>query len=198
MGVIVFVGPSAVGKSFAAHILCSQYPHYFMPGALVTTRPQRPNEGSSDRESVSAEAFAALVKNGEFATHGSFHGNRYGYRRHLFEQHEKTVVLNTWPEFLPELLRLPNTIPIAITIRESSLPLLKKRMEQRGDSPKTVTERLDLIRADINTVASQRSNIERKGAFFTISSDSEMHEVILPWILHRFTPPGSNLAVRKV
>lgn len=76
---LVFAGPSGVGKSTLIRRLLDDYPDRFALSVSHTTR--RPRAGEEDGVAynfVTDEAFASLIDAGAFLEHAAVHGNRYG------------------------------------------------------------------------------------------------------------------------
>jgi len=89
---IVVVGPSGAGKDSVLQAwaeLRGPGEHVHLAQRVIT----RPHDGGAEQhESVSEEAFAALLREGAFATHWDAHGLRYGVRRPEFAP----LAVNAW------------------------------------------------------------------------------------------------------
>lgn len=78
-GVLVFAGPSGVGKSTIIRRLLDDYPDRFALSVSHTTRTPRLGEEDGVAYHFVTEAeFVELIEAGAFLEHAAVHGNRYG------------------------------------------------------------------------------------------------------------------------
>ncbi|OSX81335.1 hypothetical protein BU14_0022s0055 [Porphyra umbilicalis] len=78
-GVLVFAGPSGVGKSTLIRRLLADYPDRFGLSVSHTTRPPRAGEEDGVAYNFVTDAeFVALIDGGAFLEHARVHDHRYG------------------------------------------------------------------------------------------------------------------------
>ncbi|GAB0491267.1 hypothetical protein MMPV_002519 [Pyropia vietnamensis] len=78
-GVLVFAGPSGVGKSTLIRRLLDDYPDRFALSVSHTTRaPRSGEEDGIAYHFVTDAEFVELIEAGAFLEHAAVHGNRYG------------------------------------------------------------------------------------------------------------------------
>ncbi len=179
---VVFIGPSAIGKTFAANELIKEHPESFEQPKLYTTRLKRINETMSDRITVTKEKFADMVENGEFAVYGNFAGNRYGYTSGALRVTENHILINAWPALTPQFAEIKNCLLIGMQPPDNYESLLIDRMKRRGDNIETINKRIDFIQRDIQDLKSNSKLISNEGKIFTVNNDSSVFTDVLPWI----------------
>lgn len=187
----VFVGPSAVGKSYIAEQLRLRYPHLFAQPKLYTTRAPRGGEESSDRIFVNTDNFASMVDQGSFVVHGDFGGNRYGYTADSVYPTDRHLLINTWPALIPQFCTLSQGVIIGMHPPRDWEPLLTARMHARGDTSDTIIRRLDAIRQDIDDLNTHTALVEGQGKMFMIEDDTTVHDILIPWVLREMSTATS-------
>ncbi len=183
--IIVVTGPSAVGKTFLADILTSEYADEIVSAKVVTTRTPRAGETGTDRLFVSVEAYEQMKSKGEFVVHGEFGGNSYGYTAEALDTTlvQKSIIINTWPAMIPEFQHIHDVVIIGLSVEKAYLPLLEKRLKDRAESADVYEKRRDLIRQDIEIMAHNFDRVATKGRTFYIEDDSSLRTDVLPYIL---------------
>ena len=89
---IVVSGPSGVGKTTVADILCAT--GRYGESVSATTRPPRAGEiDGLHYHFLDAVAFEARVQRGDFLEHATVHGYRYGTLRAEVEKYARVVRL---------------------------------------------------------------------------------------------------------
>ena len=180
---IVITGPSAVGKSFLAAYLEKKYPLKIHRVKIYTSRKSRTVEADSDRIFITKEAFNQKLVANEFKVHGSFGGNNYGYTPEMLKPKDnKNIIVNVWPEIIPQFKSVPNLLIIALQTSKTKIPMLESRMSKRGDDVDTIKNRLKLIQNDIDTIEKHKSIIDKHGHTFNITSDQNLFDEVIPFL----------------
>lgn len=195
---LIITGPSGVGKTYLAEQLSKLYPELFEPVKLFTTRKPRSNEQFVDRIFITQEEFADKQKNQEIIFAGGFHGNQYGYTFAALHPTSKHLIVNAWPSFIPKFTSFPNVVLLGLTIEPTSLPLLKLRMLNRGDTQQQVAERTPLIMRDMQDLKKLKPIIEQDGKVFTITDDTTIAKLVLPWVMTALAISPSDKALQVV
>ncbi|NVO27260.1 AAA family ATPase [Donghicola sp. C2-DW-16] len=136
MGVFAIVGPSGAGKDTLMEGLITRHPHIHRARRTIT----RSNDGTEDQESVTQDAFDALLAEGAFALHWQAHGLSYGIR-HSELAHE-TVIFNGSRQALAQAAeRLPD---LRVILIEVSPEVLADRLASRGrETTEDIAKRLE-------------------------------------------------------
>ena len=177
---IVIAGPSAVGKTYLANLLISQFPESIAQGQLYTTRQPRPGETGSDRLFISREDFERR-RTDEFFIAERFHDNWYGYPKNLLASSDKHLIINAWPALIPRFINIPETLLVGMQAVDEDL--LESRMAERGYSEVQLQERLALIRKDQRDLAAATTYINSKGRSFVINDDNTITDEMVPWLI---------------
>lgn len=142
---IVFTGPSGVGKGTLLRSLRHRYPMLQL-SISATTRAPRPGEiEGQDYFFVSREAFLAMVERGELLEWAEFAGNLYGTPKAPVRQ---AVDAGQWVILEIELegaRQVRNTFPDALQlfVLPPSIEELEHRIRQRGkDADEAIARRL--------------------------------------------------------
>ncbi|MGB3201943.1 MAG: guanylate kinase [Nodosilinea sp.] len=142
---IVFTGPSGVGKGTLLRSLRHRYPMLQL-SVSATTRAPRPGEiDGQDYFFVSREAFLAMVERGELLEWAEFAGNLYGTPKAPVKQ---AVDAGQWVILEIELegaRQVRNTFPDALQlfVLPPSIEELEHRIRQRGkDADEAIARRL--------------------------------------------------------
>ncbi|MBO3458122.1 guanylate kinase [Aetokthonos hydrillicola Thurmond2011] len=150
---IIFTGPSGVGKGTLMRSLLQRHPELYY-SISVTTRHPRPGEvDGKDYYFITRSKFEQLVASGEFLEWAEFAGNCYGTPREPVERQirqGKFVVLEIE---LKGARQIRQTFPTAesIFILPPSFEELEKRIRTRGnDSEEAIARRLNRAKAEID------------------------------------------------
>ncbi len=150
---IVFTGPSGVGKGTLLKALRDRYPNLKL-SISATTRPPRPGEvNGKDYYFVSREQFQTMVENGDLLEWAEFAGNFYGtpktaVQRHLDEG--EWIILEIE---LEGARQVRHTFPQALQlfVLPPSLDELEQRIRQRGkDSEEAIVRRMARAQVEID------------------------------------------------
>ncbi len=179
---IVFSGPSAVGKSFAAKRLLQLRPDIFKSASLYTTREQR-STPDSDRISVTKEEFEQLINDDAFIMYDEYVSNLYGYPKSILDTNDRITIINTWPEKVPFFAKRNDTLVVLMQAPDSWEDLLIKRMQKRGDSPEMIHKRTQQIEKDIATINEIKHSLKDSDIFFTVHSATSTEDDLVPKIL---------------
>ncbi|MBU6230415.1 MAG: guanylate kinase [Cyanobacteria bacterium REEB459] len=142
---IVFTGPSGVGKGTLLHALCDRYPRLHMSVSATTRCPRSGEIAGKDYSFVSRAEFEALIAQGELLEWAEFAGNYYGTPRGpLLEK----IATGQWVILEIELQgarQVRQSFPAALQVflLPPSLAELEHRIRQRGqDSEAAISRRL--------------------------------------------------------
>lgn len=150
---IVFTGPSGVGKGTLLKVLRERYPALHL-SISATTRTPRPGEvDGKDYYFLSRDAFQAMVNRGELLEWAEFAGNYYGTPRATVQQQ---LAEGQWVILEIELegaRQVRDTFPQALQlfVLPPSLDELEQRIRQRGqDSEEAIRRRLARAQVEID------------------------------------------------
>ena len=144
---IVFSGPSGVGKGTVRQEIFSTPDHKFEYSVSMTTRQKRPGEVDSvDYFFRTREEFEELIKNGQMLEYAEYVGNYYGTPlTYVNETLDKGIDVFLEIEVQGALQvkkKVPDGVFIFLTPR--SLDELKDRLVGRGtDSEKVIRQRIE-------------------------------------------------------
>lgn len=149
MGLITFSGASAVGKSSVAQLLLKSSDVYQLL-LSTTTRPPRATDLPGEYEYLSSEEFQQRQ---DFLWQTEVHGNHYGTSKKLLDEainSSKQSILILIPQVLGTLRKylkeqgVPNRSRYlrSYYILSPLGPILRERLQQRGDSPEVIEKRL--------------------------------------------------------
>ena len=150
---IVFSGPSGVGKGTVRQEIFSTPDHKFEYSVSMTTRAQRPGEvDGKDYFFRSREEFEELIRNGQMLEYAEYVGNYYGT--------PLTYVNETWDKGIDVFLeievqgalqvkkKVPDAVFIFLT--PPDLNELQERLVGRGtDSEEVIAQRIERAREEI-------------------------------------------------
>ncbi|MBK4732685.1 guanylate kinase [Oxynema sp. CENA135] len=149
---IVFAGPSGVGKGTLLRSLLDKHPDLYL-SISATTRPPRPGEINGHHYYfVSRERFETMVAEGQLLEWAEFAGNYYGTPRQPVERaiaEGKLVVLEIELEGARQVRK---TFPegMQIFILPPSEAELERRIRARGQDPEAaIARRLQRAKAEI-------------------------------------------------
>ncbi|MEY3298575.1 MAG: Guanylate kinase [Cyanobacteriota bacterium] len=150
---IVFTGPSGVGKGTLLKALRDRYPNLKL-SISATTRQPRPGEvDGKDYYFVSREQFQAMVENGDLLEWAEFAGNFYGTPKTAVQQHldeGEWIILEIE---LEGARQVRHTFPQALQlfVLPPSLDELEQRIRQRGkDSEEAIVRRMARAQVEID------------------------------------------------
>jgi guanylate kinase len=148
-GVLVVTGPSGVGKGTLIRGLLDRVPGLAL-SISATTRSAREGEiNGRDYYFLSAEDFDRRVRDGEFAEHATYAGNRYGTLLAELEKPGSGIVLEI---DVQGARQVRETLPGAtqVFIAPPSTDELRNRLEARGsDSPEQIARRLEAASSEL-------------------------------------------------
>lgn len=180
--VLLVTGPSGIGKTHLGELLLREYPGQFINAKLHTTRQPRPGEHGSDRIFVTPQEFSNKQAQNEFLVAGMFHNNWYGYSKTALTPEDRHIIVNAWPALVPQFLHIPHVTLLGLSIESDDLTLLIKRLQDRGDSPEVIRQRIQLIKNDLNEMKKIQPHFNQRGKNFVVSNDTTLATVVLPWI----------------
>ena len=151
--VIVFSGPSGVGKGTVRQEIFSTPDHKFEYSVSMTTRAQRPGEvDGKDYFFRSREEFEELIRNGQMLEYAEYVGNYYGTPlTYVNETLDKGVDVFLEIE-VQGALQVKKKVPDAVFIflTPPDLNELQERLVGRGtDSEEVIAQRIERAREEI-------------------------------------------------
>lgn len=190
---IVFTGPSGVGKGTVLRTLLARYPELHL-SVSATTRSPRPGEVNGQHYYfLSRPQFETMVAQGDFLEWAEFAGNLYGTpRQPLLEQIQRgeRVILEIELEGARQIRQ---TVPDAlqIFIQPPSLAELEERIRKRGqDSEAAITRRL--AQAQVELAAAHEFDVQ------LTNDDLEQTVAALETILFPATTPDAQSSLSGV
>ena len=150
---IVFSGPSGVGKGTVRQEIFSTPDHKFEYSVSMTTRAQRPGEvDGKDYFFRSREEFEELIRNGQMLEYAEYVGNYYGTPlTYVNETLDKGIDVFLEIE-VQGALQVKKKVPDAVYIflTPPDLNELQERLVGRGtDSEKVIAQRIERAREEI-------------------------------------------------
>ncbi|HHL0890571.1 TPA: guanylate kinase [Streptococcus agalactiae] len=150
---IVFSGPSGVGKGTVRQEIFSTPDHKFDYSVSMTTRPQRPGEVDGvDYFFRTREEFEALIKEGQMLEYAEYVGNYYGTPlSYVNETLDKGIDVFLEIE-VQGALQVKSKIPdgVFIFLTPPDLEELEERLVGRGtDSPEVIAQRIERAKEEI-------------------------------------------------
>ncbi|HGA3546063.1 TPA: guanylate kinase [Streptococcus agalactiae] len=150
---IVFSGPSGVGKGTVRQEIFSTPDHKFDYSVSMTTRPQRPGEVDGvDYFFRTREEFEALIKEGQMLEYAEYVGNYYGTPlRYVNETLDKGIDVFLEIE-VQGALQVKSKVPdgVFIFLTPPDLEELEERLVGRGtDSPEVIAQRIERAKEEI-------------------------------------------------
>lgn len=150
---IVFSGPSGVGKGTVRQEIFSTPDHKFEYSVSMTTRAQRPGEvDGKDYFFRSREEFEELIRNGQMLEYAEYVGNYYGTPlTYVNETLDKGIDVFLEIE-VQGALQVKKKVPDAIFIflTPPDLNELQERLVGRGtDSEEVIAQRIERAREEI-------------------------------------------------
>ena len=150
---IVFSGPSGVGKGTVRQEIFSTPDHKFEYSVSMTTRAQRPGEvDGKDYFFRSREEFEELIRNGQMLEYAEYVGNYYGTPlTYVNETLDKGIDVFLEIE-VQGALQVKKKVPDAVFIflTPPDLNQLQERLIGRGtDSEEVIAQRIERAREEI-------------------------------------------------
>lgn len=150
---IVFSGPSGVGKGTVRQEIFSTPDHKFEYSVSMTTRAQRPGEvDGKDYFFRSREEFEELIRNGQMLEYAEYVGNYYGTPlAYVNETLDKGIDVFLEIE-VQGALQVKKKVPDAVFIflTPPDLNELQERLIGRGtDSEEVIAQRIERAREEI-------------------------------------------------
>ena len=150
---IVFSGPSGVGKGTVRQEIFSTPDHKFEYSVSMTTRAQRPGEvDGKDYFFRSREEFEELIRNGQMLEYAEYVGNYYGTPlTYVNETLDKGIDVFLEIE-VQGALQVKKKVPDAVFIflTPPDLDELQERLVGRGtDSEEVIAQRIERAREEI-------------------------------------------------
>ena len=150
---IVFSGPSGVGKGTVRQEIFSTPDHKFEYSVSMTTRAQRPGEvDGKDFFFRSREEFEELIRNGQMLEYAEYVGNYYGTPlTYVNETLDKGIDVFLEIE-VQGALQVKKKVPDAVFIflTPPDLNELQERLIGRGtDSEEVIAQRIERAREEI-------------------------------------------------
>lgn len=150
---IVFSGPSGVGKGTVRQEIFSTPDHKFEYSVSMTTRAQRPGEvDGKDYFFRSREEFEELIRNGQMLEYAEYVGNYYGTPlTYVNETLDKGIDVFLEIE-VQGALQVKEKVPDAVFIflTPPDLNELQERLVGRGtDSEEVIAQRIERAREEI-------------------------------------------------
>ncbi|MCC9693189.1 guanylate kinase, partial [Streptococcus agalactiae] len=150
---IVFSGPSGVGKGTVRQEIFSTPDHKFDYSVSMTTRPQRPGEVDGvDYFFRTREEFEALIKEGQMLEYAEYVGNYYGTPlSYVNETLDKGIDVFLEIE-VQGALQVKSKVPdgVFIFLTPPDLEELEERLVGRGtDSPEVIAQRIERAKEEI-------------------------------------------------
>ncbi|HHU5217867.1 TPA: guanylate kinase [Streptococcus agalactiae] len=150
---IVFSGPSGVGKGTVRQEFFSTPDHKFDYSVSMTTRPQRPGEVDGvDYFFRTREEFEALIKEGQMLEYAEYVGNYYGTPlSYVNETLDKGIDVFLEIE-VQGALQVKSKVPdgVFIFLTPPDLEELEERLVGRGtDSPEVIAQRIERAKEEI-------------------------------------------------
>ena len=150
---IVFSGPSGVGKGTVRQEIFSTHDHKFEYSVSMTTRAQRPGEvDGKDYFFRSREEFEELIRNGQMLEYAEDVGNYYGTPlTYVNETLDKGIDVFLEIE-VQGALQVKKKVPDAVFIflTPPDLNELQERLVGRGtDSEEVIAQRIERAREEI-------------------------------------------------
>lgn len=154
--VVVFTGPSGVGKGTLLRSLLARHPEVYL-SISATTRSPRPGEVEGQSYYfMSREAFRSLIDSGDLLEWAEFAGNLYGTPRQPIQEQVDSGRLVILEIELEGARQVRQSFPQAqqIFVLPPSLDELEARIRNRGqDAEAAIARRLAQAQTEIDAAA---------------------------------------------
>ncbi|PSN18904.1 guanylate kinase [filamentous cyanobacterium CCP5] len=149
---VVFTGPSGVGKGTLLHALLERHPDLHLSISATTRDPRPGEEHGQNYYFLSKDEFNQMVEQGEFLEWAEFAGNCYGTPKAAVMQtirQGQWVILEIEVEGARQVRRsFPDAFQVFIM--PPSIAVLEERLRQRGhDSEPAIQRRLQRATAEM-------------------------------------------------
>ncbi|SJZ96071.1 guanylate kinase [Pilibacter termitis] len=154
---IVFSGPSGVGKGTVRKEIFDTPSHSFEYSVSATTRAKREGEVDGvDYHFISREEFEKMIENGEMLEYAEYVGNYYGtplkYVNETLDKGKDVFLEIEVKGALQVKEKAPDGVFIFLT--PPDLAELRKRITGRGtDSPEVIEQRMQTAREEIEMMS---------------------------------------------
>lgn len=152
---IVFSGPSGVGKDTLLKRLLERYPNIRLSVSATTRSPRSGEENGKDYFFMSRERFQELLSQDKMLEHAEYCGNYYGTPSEPIENwlsEGKDVILEIEVQGGAQVLqKRPECV--SIFVLPPSIEVLEKRLRSRGtENEETIQKRLGTAKEEIAKV----------------------------------------------
>ncbi len=152
---IVFSGPSGVGKDTLLKRLLERYPNIRLSVSATTRSPRSGEENGKDYFFMSRERFQELLSQDKMLEHAEYCGNYYGTPSEPIENwlsEGKDVILEIEVQGGAQVLqKRPECV--SIFVLPPSIEVLEKRLRSRGtEDEETIQKRLGAAKEEIAKV----------------------------------------------
>ena len=152
---IVFSGPSGVGKDTLLKRLLERYPNIRLSVSATTRSPRSGEENGQDYFFMSRERFQELLSQDKMLEHAEYCGNYYGTPSEPIENwlsEGKDVILEIEVQGGAQVLqKRPECV--SIFVLPPSIEVLEKRLRSRGtEDEETIQKRLGAAKEEIAKV----------------------------------------------
>ena len=152
---IVFSGPSGVGKDTLLKRLLERYPNIRLSVSATTRSPRSGEENGKDYFFMSRERFQELLTQDKMLEHAEYCGNYYGTPSEPIENwlsEGKDVILEIEVQGGAQVLqKRPECV--SIFVLPPSIEVLEKRLRSRGtEDEETIQKRLGAAKEEIAKV----------------------------------------------
>ncbi len=152
---IVFSGPSGVGKDTLLKRLLERYPNIRLSVSATTRSPRSGEENEKDYFFMSRERFQELLSQDKMLEHAEYCGNYYGTPSEPIENwlsEGKDVILEIEVQGGAQVLqKRPECV--SIFVLPPSIEVLEKRLRSRGtEDEETIQKRLGAAKEEIAKV----------------------------------------------
>jgi guanylate kinase len=168
---IVFTGPSAVGKDTIEVEVMKYLP--LRKVVTTTTRPLRPGEKRGvHRHFVTKERFREMIKNDLLIEHNYFNGNYYGtqWKDMRKPANEGLVPLMDVDPNEADNIQQRNPDALVIFLRPENIGVLKKRLIARGGTVNEISARL--------TLAKEAMKKERAFVYSVVNKEGHLDDTV--------------------
>lgn len=170
--ILTFTGRSGSGKTTIIRELFSQTRLIkFIPS--TTTRSPRPSDLPGEYEHITTSEFEALDRLNRFAWKAEVSGKQYGSRKEVLSKFidgevAELGIMILVPEVITILRALADGKTLNVFVVSPPEEILKKRMQERGDSDESITKRLA-------REAAWEEKCRKMGGFYFLDNRGPLH-----------------------